>query len=150
MLVISGATVSLNNAQNVKHRWGRTQSYRKRAVTWVLTGVREDTKFWCDFLCSFTLCCCSHWKRQWYFQFCTSSFPIYVFNKLFTVKPHSSCSCALYRITAVFVPTVKSLFVRSQHAVVVLTFWNVNADKGYIVWLNFCSTRHRTSAVTRS
>jgi len=35
MLVTSGAVVSLNNAHSNSHCWGRTQSYSKRAVTWV-------------------------------------------------------------------------------------------------------------------
>ena len=39
-------------------------------------------------------------------------------------------------------PKDKGRFVKSQHAVVVLTLGNVNADKGYILWFNFRSTSH--------
>ena len=99
--------------------------------------------FSCDFLCSSILCFCNHWHRQQPYQFPTSSFPSYVFTELSAVRLHSRCSCALYYITAVFVPKDKGRFVKSQHAVVVLTLGNVNADKGYILWFNFRSTRHR-------
>jgi hypothetical protein len=48
-----------------------------------------------------------------------------------------------YAILQQFVLKDKGRFVKSQHAVVVLTLGNVNADKGYILWSNFRSTSHR-------